>query len=175
MSRICVGVDGGGTKTAAVAYVVDDGADLSSGRVVGRGVAGPSNKNSVGEESAVGAFRQAVGSALAAEDLSGGVSVSCIVLAMAGVDTEADADFWRKVCLHLALALLVCANEWKRRALIGFLPQVCGEHYPTAHAGDAFCLSCGYANANSESLITQAPNSTQARCMDDRSATLHQL
>jgi N-acetylglucosamine kinase-like BadF-type ATPase len=99
MARICVGVDGGGTKTEAVVYVVDEGADASSGRVVGRGVAGPSNKNSVGDEAAVAAFRQAVSAALEEQQSGGAAAISCVVLSMAGVDTEADARFWRKVGL----------------------------------------------------------------------------
>ncbi len=103
--HLVVGVDGGGTKTAAVAYLVDEG-DPAAGRVLGRSVAGPSNKNSVGETAAVAAFVQAVGAVLAESGLGidsaalaerGGVS--CMVLSMAGVDTEADADFWRTVCL----------------------------------------------------------------------------
>lgn len=104
--HLVVGVDGGGTKTAAVAYLVDEGGDPAAGRVLGRSVAGPSNKNSVGEAAAVAAFVQAVGAVLAESGLGidsaalaerGGVS--CMVLSMAGVDTEADADFWRTVCL----------------------------------------------------------------------------
>lgn len=97
MARLYIGVDGGGTKTAAVAYLVEDENDASSGRVVGRGVAGPSNKNSVGEKSAISAFRLACSQALEAEGLSEGIAVSCIVLAMAGVDTDADVRFWSKV------------------------------------------------------------------------------
>ena len=64
MAKVFIGIDGGGTKTAAAAYLVEDGKDPSAGRVVGRAVAGPSNKNSVGEASAVAAFRQSVASAL---------------------------------------------------------------------------------------------------------------
>lgn len=103
--HLVVGVDGGGTKTAAVAYLVDEGGDPAAGRVLGRSVAGPSNKNSVGEAAAEAAFAQAVCAALAESGLgidsaalaeAGGVS--CLVLSMAGVDTEADEEFWRTVC-----------------------------------------------------------------------------
>jgi N-acetylglucosamine kinase-like BadF-type ATPase len=58
MARLTIGIDGGGTKTAAVAYLVGDDGDAGAGRVVGHGLAGPSNKNSVGEEAAVAALKQ---------------------------------------------------------------------------------------------------------------------
>ena len=80
--RYVVGVDGGGTKTAAA--VVGD--DLS---VIGAGVAGPSNYRSVGMEASSGNIAEAISEALAAAKVSlDGLDAICLCLA--GFDTELD-------------------------------------------------------------------------------------
>ena len=96
---VCIGVDGGGTKTAAVICRVNDEVG-ATGTFVGRGFAGPSNKNSVGAEPAVAALWQAVADALEEAQLGaiGDAAVACIVLSMAGCDTEEDGAFWRQAC-----------------------------------------------------------------------------
>ena len=96
---VCIGVDGGGTKTAAVICRVNDEIG-HTGTFVGRGFAGPSNKNSVGAEPAVAALWQAVADALEEAQLGaiGDAAVACIVLSMAGCDTEEDGAFWRQAC-----------------------------------------------------------------------------
>lgn len=71
--RVAVGVDGGGTKTLALAASVD-------GQRQGRGLAGPSNLYSVGFESACTAIESAISDALAGADLA----ALCLGLAGAG-------------------------------------------------------------------------------------------
>ena len=55
---VCIGVDGGGTKTVAVVIAA------VGGDVLGQGFSGSTNKNSVGEEVATSAFRAAIADAL---------------------------------------------------------------------------------------------------------------
>ena len=80
--RIVVGVDGGGTKTAAA--VVGD--DLG---VIGSGVAGPSNYRSVGVEASGANIAEAITSALTAARATLD-SLDAICLCLAGFDTELD-------------------------------------------------------------------------------------
>ncbi|HET9110013.1 MAG TPA: BadF/BadG/BcrA/BcrD ATPase family protein [Ktedonobacterales bacterium] len=80
--RYVVGVDGGGTKTAAA--VVGD--DLG---VIGSGVAGPSNYRSVGMEASSGNIAEAISRALAAAQITLD-ALDAICLCLAGFDTELD-------------------------------------------------------------------------------------
>lgn len=80
--RFVVGVDGGGTKTAAA--VVGD--DLG---VIGAGVAGPSNYRSVGMEASSGNIAQAISHALASAQVSLD-ALDAICLCLAGFDTDLD-------------------------------------------------------------------------------------
>jgi N-acetylglucosamine kinase len=82
--RVVLGVDGGGTKTAAVV--------MDARQVVrGRGVAPSSNHNNVGPEATAAALRQAIEQALAE---AGAVfnDVAGICLCLAGVDRPADRE-----------------------------------------------------------------------------------
>lgn len=84
-----VGVDGGGTKTVAVA--VSD-----SGRVLGTGQGGPSNYRVLGLEAAAANLRRAVRAAL--EGNGGDGRISRAVFGLAGADLAAD-------CCRLETAL----------------------------------------------------------------------
>src|SRR5579859_2651921 len=77
-----VGVDGGGTKTAAA--VVGD--DLG---VIGSAVAGPSNYRSAGMEAASQGIYEAVSQALRVADVSLG-QVEAICMCLSGFDTDLD-------------------------------------------------------------------------------------
>jgi N-acetylglucosamine kinase-like BadF-type ATPase len=77
-----VGVDGGGTKTAAVVADADE-------RLAGRGMAGPANARSAGAEAASGEIARAVSAALQAAGASL-AHVDAICLCLAGFDTELD-------------------------------------------------------------------------------------
>ncbi len=81
---VVLGVDGGGTKTAAV--VMDAGQ-----RVLGRGMGPSSNHNDVGAEAAAAALRQAIEQALS-EAGAGFADVAGICLCLAGVDRPADRE-----------------------------------------------------------------------------------
>jgi N-acetylglucosamine kinase len=80
--RFVVGVDGGGTKTAA--SVVGD--DLG---VIGSGVAGPSNYRSVGMEASSANIADAITHALKAAQVSLD-TIEAICLCLAGFDTDLD-------------------------------------------------------------------------------------
>jgi len=80
--RYVVGVDGGGTKTAAA--VVGD--DLG---VIGSGVAGPSNYRSVGMEASSGNIAEAISRALAQAQVALD-ALDAICLCLAGFDTDLD-------------------------------------------------------------------------------------
>jgi N-acetylglucosamine kinase-like BadF-type ATPase len=82
--RIVLGVDGGGTKTAAVAM---DAAQ----RILGRGVGPSSNHNDVGAAAAAAALRQAIEQALS-EAGADFTDVVGICLCLAGVDRSADRE-----------------------------------------------------------------------------------
>ncbi len=92
-TRVAVGVDGGSSKTEAV--VMD-----AAGHVQGRGLAPPSNPNSVGLEAAAAALRQAIEQALAQANAR--VSdVAAICLCLSGVDRPGEraqvADLVRRI------------------------------------------------------------------------------
>ena len=81
-----IGIDGGGTKTLALL------ADLD-GRVIARGVSGPSNYNAVGFEEACLALESAINSAR--KDHPGEISTMCLGLAGAGRQDDIERfQFW---------------------------------------------------------------------------------
>lgn len=88
-----LGVDGGATKTLAV--VADSKGDQVS---VGRG--GPSNRDAVGQETAVMSVRNAIEAALCGAGLSG-QDVTCAVLALAGIHTPQDQKLFRQELNYL--------------------------------------------------------------------------
>lgn len=81
-SVLLIGIDGGGSKT--VALLAD-----AAGRVLGRGVAGPSNHQTVGVAAAESALNQAIQAAFAAAGLEPRPP-RAIGLGMSGVDRPAD-------------------------------------------------------------------------------------
>jgi len=78
-----LGLDGGGTKTRVL--VGDE-----RGRVLGRGVAGPSNFGSVGPGAARSNIREAI--SMAASELNQPFQVDSVFAGVAGVMTEQDQD-----------------------------------------------------------------------------------
>ena len=86
---LLLGIDGGGTST--VAWLADE-----AGRVLGRGVAGPSNPKAIGFEAAFGALEAATSAAFdAASRPRGAVKVACLGLAgFAQVEDRAQLTAW---------------------------------------------------------------------------------
>jgi len=81
---VLLGVDGGGSKTLALA------ADLQ-GHVLGRGLAGPSNYHAVGLEAATAALETAIAAALEATQIpSAVVSIAALCLGLAGMGRPED-------------------------------------------------------------------------------------
>lgn len=102
---LVLGVDGGATSTVALL------AEAATGRILGRGVGGPSNIQAVGEERAMEALEAAIGSAF--ED-GGKVyeTVKAAVLGLAGVDLSEGVDLIRQWAKRAALARAVSiAND----------------------------------------------------------------
>lgn len=82
MAKLLLGVDGGGTKTVALVADVED-------RVLGRGVAGPSNIYAAGEAVAYASLDQAISQALSAAGAT--TSEVCgVCFGLAGIDRPED-------------------------------------------------------------------------------------
>jgi N-acetylglucosamine kinase-like BadF-type ATPase len=111
MESYYLGIDGGGTKTAAV--LLDGGGDEIS-----RAVSGPSNIYSVGEPTATVSLRQAIEETLQGADVA--ISkVTGIGLGMAGVDRPGDRARLERILSsigHFAQAVIVNDAE---AALVG--------------------------------------------------------
>jgi len=78
--RLLLGVDGGGSKTAALVASLDDSGQL---RILGRGRGGPSNFRLAGKQRSLASLNQAVDEALGEADLQG-QPADYAVLALAG-------------------------------------------------------------------------------------------
>jgi N-acetylglucosamine kinase-like BadF-type ATPase len=103
--KLVLGIDGGATSTIALL------ADAASGRVLGRGVSGPSNIQAVGEELAILALDAAVGSAFEAAELAYN-TVAAAVLGLAGIDLNEGVDLIRNWADRVELAhQLSVAND----------------------------------------------------------------
>ena len=94
--RLLLGVDGGGSKTAAAVASLD-----SSGQMIilGRGLAGPSNLRLAGREQSIASLNQAVDEALG-EANAAGQAVDYAVLALAGStspDVRREVTNWAKM------------------------------------------------------------------------------
>ena len=102
---LVVGIDGGGTTTFAVL------ADRATGATVGRGSAGPSNLQAVGEASALTALGTAVRAAFDAAGIPvAPVAAAC--LGLAGVDRGEGVDVIRAWAAEVGLSSrVVVAND----------------------------------------------------------------
>ncbi len=79
-SRIVLGIDGGGSKTAALIAAVDDTGEL---QILGRGCGGPSNLRLAGKQRSLASLDKAVDEALSEAGLLG-QKLDYAVLALAG-------------------------------------------------------------------------------------------
>ncbi len=108
MSDLVIGVDGGGTKTAAwLAPKSDDG----SGRILGRGVAGPGNPRAAGFDVAQANIDAAIAAAFADATLPRTtVAAACFGLAGAGrPDEQQQIAAWAKQ-QRIAERIRVCGD-----------------------------------------------------------------
>lgn len=80
MPRLVLGVDGGGSKTAALLASLDKNGQLT---ILGRGIGGPSNLRLAGKEQSLQSLDKAVNEALMDADVEG-KELHCAVLALAG-------------------------------------------------------------------------------------------
>jgi len=86
MTRLIIGIDGGGSKTSAI---LADG----TGRPLGRGAAGPSNYHTIGQAAALAALESAIAAAFAEAALSP-APLSDLVLGLAGLGRAADREIF---------------------------------------------------------------------------------
>lgn len=94
--RLLLGVDGGGSKTAAAVASLDSSGQLI---ILGRGRAGPSNLRLAGREQSIASLNQAVDEALG-EANAAGQAVDYAVLALAGStspDVRREVTNWAKM------------------------------------------------------------------------------
>jgi N-acetylglucosamine kinase-like BadF-type ATPase len=104
-SKLVLGIDGGATSTIALL------AEAASGRVLGRGVGGPSNIQAIGDESALQALNVAVESAFEAAELSYS-TVAAASLGLAGIDLNEGVDLIRSWAKRVELTeKLTVAND----------------------------------------------------------------
>jgi N-acetylmuramic acid 6-phosphate etherase len=96
--ELIIGIDGGGSHTVALLAEKDE-----SGRILGRGSAGPSNMQAVGEERAMQAIDEAVAQAFDAAQRTRG-TVAAAALGLAGVDHPEAAGVVRSWCAKILLA-----------------------------------------------------------------------
>jgi N-acetylglucosamine kinase-like BadF-type ATPase len=102
---LVLGIDGGGTHTAAIL------ARRDTGDVIGRGTGGPSNIQSVGVSAAMKGLDEAVDRAFRAAGLAG-VTVGSACLGLAGIDRNEGVDVIRGWADWVALAgTLTVAND----------------------------------------------------------------
>lgn len=104
-SRLVLGVDGGGSKTAAIVARLDANGQLS---ILGRGKGGPSNLRLAGKAQSLASLDQAVDEALADANISG-QNLHYAVLALAGSgspDVNRDVSNWaeqRQLCTRVEI------------------------------------------------------------------------
>jgi len=94
--RLLLGVDGGGSKTAAMVATLDDSGKMT---IRGRGLAGPSNLRLAGKEQSIASLNQAVDDALS-EANAAGQKVDYAVLALAGStspDVRREVTNWARM------------------------------------------------------------------------------
>ena len=114
-ARYLVGFDGGGTKTECV--VCD-----STGRVVGMGIAGPSNYHNVGLDGALSALKASFRRATAGSGLTRGLELEAC-LGLAGLDSPEDLRMVKEGVASTGLfSDPVVVNDW-RTALAGAFPD----------------------------------------------------
>jgi len=126
--RLLLGVDGGGSKTAALVASLDEAGQL---HILGRGRAGPSNLRLAGREQSIASLNQAVDEALGEANASG-QEVDYAVLALAGSsspDVRREVSNWAEMrklssrvgVIHDVDQVLVCGTEngWGIALIVG--------------------------------------------------------
>lgn len=113
MTRLFLGVDGGGTKTQTA--ICDE-----TGRILGVGQAGASGIDSVGAEAATRSIGEAVAAARAQAKLPAAPFAGAF-FGMAGVVSEADRDIVRSIAHQLDLGDTIGVDHDIRIALAGGL------------------------------------------------------
>ncbi len=117
-SELYLGIDGGGTHTVALLA-----ADTAT--ILGRGAAGPSNRQAVGTERALAALDEAVSAAFTTAKLPRG-PVSSACLGLAGADRDDDRAVIRAWAERVRLADKIEVTSDAAILLAAGTPQGCG-------------------------------------------------
>ncbi len=120
-SSLALGIDGGGTHTVALLAA----ATADKWTIVGRGTAGPSNLQVVGNERALTALDEAVNAAFRAAGIPRN-SVACACLGLAGADRADDQIVIREWAERVGLAKRVDVTNDAAILLAAGTPQGCG-------------------------------------------------
>ena len=102
MSNV-LGIDGGGTKTTCV--LMDE-----TGKIIGRGEAGPSNYQSIGVDTAKQAIQLAIKNAVLAAKVEQNLPVKAICLGLAGVGRPQDIKIVEDIVKDLVTQLQLYEN-----------------------------------------------------------------
>jgi N-acetylglucosamine kinase-like BadF-type ATPase len=105
-AELFLGLDGGGTHTVALLAAREAGAASGGWTVLGRGTAGPSNRQAVGKERALAALDEAVAAAFRAAGVPRG-PVASACLGLAGADRPDDQGAVREWAERVGLACKV--------------------------------------------------------------------
>ncbi len=116
--RLFLGIDGGGTKTAAV--LLDENA-----REIARAVGGSSNLHAAGPAVAEASLRAAIAGALAAAALTAD-DVTAVGLGLAGAGRPADRQRARDLLARIAAFRQVVITHDAEAALVGGVGRRCG-------------------------------------------------
>ena len=119
---LVIGVDGGGTKTVAwLAPMVDDG----SGKMLGRGTAGPGNPRAVGFETAQANIDAAIAAAFADAGLAP-TTVAAACFGLAGAGRAAEQQQIMAWALERGIAAKVKVTDDAEPMLAAASPDGCG-------------------------------------------------
>lgn len=165
--RLVLGIDGGGTTTVCLLARADDGT------VLGRGVGGPSNIQSVGVEAALRALDEAIARAFAAAGVPKS-KVMSICLGLAGVDREEGLDIihgWaergqvaEKVSVANDATLLLAAGTPDGWGLAVIAGTGSIAFVRTQSGVDGRCGGWGYTLGDEGSAYQIAVNGLRAAC-----------
>jgi len=143
-AKMClVGVDGGATKTMAVAYNVQTG-------LAAFGSAGASNPESVGTAAAVDSVRRAVLAALTAVGCASS-EVACCVLSIAGITSDEDSRAFEKhfTEFHSVFAVNDVLAAWASGTVckqgVAIIAGT-GSHTIGVHDSGAYCRAGGWGH-----------------------------
>ncbi len=165
---LVLGIDGGGTQTQALL------ADRSTGEVLGRGVAGPSNIQAVGVEAGLKALSECIAKAFTAANQPR-AKVASICLGLAGIDRDEGLDVIHQWAARLSVANRVTVANDATLLLAAGTPEGWGLAVVAGTGAIAFvrdkagtvgrCGGWGYLLGDEGSAYSIALRALRAACL----------